>query len=96
MTRKLRCRWRSLAMQDSARELAVGLVDGFDRRFPGHAAMPTMYFLGARLLSEHWLKHEQAAQMLRSIIAHYGDHAVAAEARAYLLALEALIDSPPP
>ena len=80
-----------LAMHDGARELAVGLVDGFDRRFPGHAAMPTMYFLGARLLSEHWLKHAQAAQMVRNIIAHYGDHAVADEARAYLVALDARI-----
>jgi tetratricopeptide (TPR) repeat protein len=80
-----------LAMRDGARELAVGLVDGFDRRFPGHAAMPTMYFLGARLLSEHWQKHAQAAQMIRGVIAHYGDHAVADEARAYLVALDARI-----
>jgi tetratricopeptide (TPR) repeat protein len=82
-----------LAMRDGARELAVGLVDGFDKRFPGHAAMPTMYFLGARLLSEHWQKHEQAAQMIRSVIAHFGDHAVAGEARAYLVALDARIDA---
>jgi tetratricopeptide (TPR) repeat protein len=82
-----------LAMRDGARELAVGLVDGFDKRFPGHAAMPTMYFLGARLLSEHWQKHEQAAQMIRSVIAHFGDHAVAGEARAYLVALDARIDT---
>lgn len=80
-----------LAMRDGARELAVGLVDGFDRRFPGHAAMPTMYFLGARLLSEHWQKHAQAAQMIRGVIAHYGDQAVADEARAYLVALDARI-----
>ena len=81
-----------LALQDGDSELAVGLVDGFDRRFPGHPDMPLMYFLGARLLSEHWRKHEKAAQMLRSIIGHFGEHEVAAEAKAYLVALDALIE----
>ncbi len=82
-----------LAMQDGAKDLAVGLVNGFDKRFPGHAELPTMYFLGARLLSEHWHQHDKAAQMVRGIIAHYAGHAVVAEAEAYLVALEAVIDS---
>ncbi len=82
-----------LAMQDGARELAIGLVNGFDKRFPEHAELPTMYFLGARLLSEHWRQHDKAARMVRGIIAHYAGHPVAAEAEAYLVALEAVLDS---
>jgi hypothetical protein len=82
-----------LAMQDRALELAVGLVDGFDQRFPGHPEMPVMYFLGARLLSEHWRRHAQAAQMIRSIVAHFADHPIADDARAYLVALEARIEA---
>ncbi len=82
-----------LAMRDGARDLAVGLVDGFDQRFPKHPDMPVMYFLGARLLSEHWHKHAQAAQMIRSIIAHFTSHPVADEAKVYLVALEARIES---
>jgi hypothetical protein len=82
-----------LAMQDGAKDLAVGLVNGFDKRFPEHAELPTMYFLGARLLSEHWRQHDKAAQMVRGIIAHYAGHPVAAEAEAYLVALEAVIGS---
>ena len=82
-----------LAMKDGARDLAVGLVNGFDQRHPDHPELPTMYFIGARLLSEQWRKHDEAARMVRGVVTQYPDHPVAAEARAYLVALEALIDT---
>jgi hypothetical protein len=83
----------ALAMHDGARDLAVSLVNGFDSRFPGHKDLPQMYYLGARLLSEHWHQHDKAAHMMRTVVAQYADHSVAEDARAYLVALQARIDA---
>jgi hypothetical protein len=69
-------------------ELAIGLMRGFDKRFPGHADLPGVAFLGARLLSEHARQHGKAAQLLRAVLARYPDHAIAGEARTYLTVLE--------
>jgi hypothetical protein len=76
------------ASRQGEHDVALGLVRGFDKRFPGHADLPGVAFLGARLLSEHGRQHGKAAQLLRALLAHYPDHAIAAEARTYLTVLE--------
>ena len=78
----------SAASRQGEHELALGLVRGFDKRFPGHADLPGVAFLGARLLSEHGRQHGKAAQLLRALLARYPDHAIAEEARTYLTVLE--------
>ena len=69
-------------------DVALGLVRGFDKRFPRHPDLPGVAFLGARLLSEHGRQHGKAAQLLRALLARYPDHAIAEEARTYLTVLE--------
>jgi hypothetical protein len=76
------------ASRQGEHDVALGLVRGFDKRFPGHADLPGVAFLGARLLSEHGRQHGKAAQLLRALLARYPDHAIAAEARTYLTVLE--------
>ena len=76
------------ASRQGEHELAIGLMRGFDKRFPGHADLPGVAFLGARLLSEHARQHGKAAQLLRAVLARYPDHAIAGEARTYLTVLE--------
>jgi hypothetical protein len=76
------------ASRQGEHELAIGLMRGFDKRFPGHADLPGVAFLGARMLSEHGRQHGKAAQLLRAVLARYPDHAIAAEARTYLTVLE--------
>lgn len=76
------------ASRQGEHELAIGLMRGFDKRFPGHADLPGVAFLGARLLSEHGRQHGKAAQLLRAVLARWPDHAIAAEARTYLTVLE--------
>lgn len=78
----------SAASRQGEHELAIGLMRGFDKRFPGHADLPGVAFLGARLLSEHGRQHGKAAQLLRAVLARYPDHAIAGEARTYLTVLE--------
>lgn len=78
----------SAASRQGEHELALQLVRGFDKRFPGHADLPGVVFLGARLLSEHGRQHGKAAQLLRALLARYPDHVIAAEARTYLTVLE--------
>jgi len=78
----------SAASRQGDHELALGLMRGFDKRFPGHADLPGVAFLGARLLSEHGRQHGKAAQLLRAVLARYPDHAIADEARTYLTVLE--------
>lgn len=78
------------ALERGERELAASLINGFDKRHPQHKDLPGVYFVAARLLSEHARQHDKAAQLLRNLIAQYPQHAVAAQARSYLQALEGL------
>lgn len=63
---------------------AVALVKGFDKRFPGHADIPGVYFLGARIMSEH--AHDQASAMkiLQVLVQRFPESAVAPQAKQYL------------
>jgi tetratricopeptide (TPR) repeat protein len=82
------------AMQDGDRELAVSLLRGFDKRFPEHKDLPGVYFLVARLMSEHGRQHEKAAQLLRNWLTKYTGHASAGEVRTYLAVLERMLAKP--
>jgi TolA-binding protein len=70
--------------------LAASLLRNFDKRFPKHKDTPAVFFLGARLLSEQSRQHEKAAKIVRAVLAHFPDHAIAAEAKTYLTVLESL------
>lgn len=79
------------AMQGGEAALAANLLRNFDKRFPQHKDTPGIYFLGARLLSEHNRQHDKAARILRSVLARFPDHAVAPDAKTYLAVLESLM-----
>lgn len=83
------------AMQARDATLAADLLRNFDKRFPRHKDTPGVYFLGARLLSEQSRQHEKAARILRAVLAHFPEHAVAGEARTYLTVLENLLAKAP-
>jgi hypothetical protein len=70
---------------------AVALLRQFDKRFPGHADTPGVFFLGARLMSEQNRQHDKAARLLRGVLATYPDHPQTEEVRTYLGVLESLI-----
>lgn len=76
------------ALQQGEVPVAAALLRGFDKRFPGHQDTAAVFFLGARLLSEQSRQHAQAAKILRAVLHHFPEHAVAAEARTYLQVLE--------
>jgi hypothetical protein len=83
-----------IANKQGDRELAVGLVRGFDKRFPRHRDTPGVVFLAARLMSEHARQHEKAIHLLRALLANFPEHAVAAEAKTYLAVLERMLAKP--
>lgn len=78
----------ALDMRDAA--LAVKLLKGFDKRFPQHADLPAVLFLGAKLMSEKMRQHDKAATLIRSVLTRFPDHAIAGEAKAYLSVLESV------
>lgn len=55
---------------------AFRLIKGFDKRHPGHADIPAIYLLGARLLCEYRKDDAGAARILEHLLARYPDHAV--------------------
>ncbi|RIX45160.1 MAG: hypothetical protein D3M94_13660 [Rhodocyclales bacterium GT-UBC] len=59
---------------------AARLIKGFDRRFPGHADIPAIYVLGARLLIDHQRDEAQARRVLNAVRQHYPDSPAASEA----------------
>jgi len=77
------------AMFDARRyESAARLIKGFDRSFPGHADIPAIYLLGARLLIEHRRDEAQARRVLAAVRHHFPESGAASEA----LKLMALLD----
>jgi TolA-binding protein len=79
------------AVQQRDFALAMQLLRGFDKRFPGHKDIPGVFFLGARLLSEQNRQHDKAARILRAVVQQFPEHAVVPEARTYLQVLERLM-----
>ncbi len=63
---------------------AVELVKGFDKRFPGHADIPGVYLLGAKITSEHGRDNVKAVKILQVLMQRYPDSPVAADAKQYL------------
>ena len=70
--------------------LAVGLMRRFDKRYPGHPDIPSVYLLSAQILSEHFQQHKEAMQILHALQVRFPDHALAGEARQYMAALNKL------
>ncbi|MFV0371934.1 MAG: tetratricopeptide repeat protein [Azonexus sp.] len=67
---------------------AMQLIQRFDQRFPGHADIPAIYVLGARLLIEHQRDEAQAQRVLAAVRRHFPDSQATAEATQ----LERLLD----
>lgn len=82
------------AMKRGEHELAVQLVQGFDKRFPQHADTPAVFFIGARLMSEYQRRHDKAAALLRGLLARFPEHALAPEIQTYLTVLERMQTKP--
>jgi tetratricopeptide (TPR) repeat protein len=76
------------ALQAHNPALATELVRGFDKRYPQHADLPGVYFIGARILSEQNRQHDKAARLLRGVLQKFPQHPVHAEASTYLKTLE--------
>ncbi len=73
---------------------ALALVKGFDKRFPGHAEIPAVYLFAARVLCENLRQDASARQILAALLARYPEHAVSAEARQLLAAIDKLAAPP--
>lgn len=69
---------------------AARLIQGFDRRFPGHADIPAIYLLGARLLIEHRRDEAQARRVLDALCRHFPASPAAVEAEQLLALLDRL------
>ena len=67
--------------------LAIDLMRRFDRRYPDHPHIPSVYLLSAKILSEHFHMNKEAMQILQGLQAKFPDHALAREARAHMDAL---------
>lgn len=71
-------------------KLAIELVRAFDKRFPGHANIPDIYFFSARVASERLRKDDLARGMLQELLRRYPGHALAPEATRYLEVIDRL------
>jgi tetratricopeptide (TPR) repeat protein len=67
--------------------LAIDLMRRFDRRYPDHPHIPSVYLLSAKILSEHFNMNKEAMQILQGLQAKFPDHALAREARINMDAL---------
>jgi tetratricopeptide (TPR) repeat protein len=61
--------------------LAIDLMRRFDRRYPDHPHIPSVYLLSAKILSEHFQMNKEAMQILQGLQAKFPEHALAREAR---------------
>ncbi|HTJ96094.1 MAG TPA: tetratricopeptide repeat protein [Rhodocyclaceae bacterium] len=82
-----------LATKERDFKLALELVRGFDKRFPGHADIPAVYFLSAQLLSEQFRQNDMARNILEAMLKRYPEHALATEAGHYLEVLKRMMAS---
>jgi hypothetical protein len=70
--------------------LAFSLINGFDKRFPGHRDIPAVYLFSAQVLCDSYRKDDLARAILTGMLKKYPDHPLAAEAGGLLKALETL------
>ena len=71
-------------------DLVIALVRGIEQKHPRHDDVAAGHFLLARLMSEQQKKDPLAADILRRLCKRFPDHAVAAEAQAYLKVIESV------
>jgi tetratricopeptide (TPR) repeat protein len=74
----------SAANMGKRQNLAIDLMRRFDRRYPGHPHIPSVYLLSAKILGEHFRMYKEAMQILQGLQAKYPDHALSGEARIYM------------
>lgn len=71
-------------------KLALNLMRRFDRRYPSHQHIPSVYLLSAQILSEHFRMHKEAMQILHTLQVKFPSHTLASEARQYTEVLNKL------
>jgi tetratricopeptide (TPR) repeat protein len=65
-------------------KLALDLMRRFDKRYPNHPHIPSIYLLSARILGEHYQRREEALKILRGLQLKFPGHAAAEDARLYM------------
>ena len=68
--------------------LALGLISGFDRKYPKQADTPVIYLLAAKVFAELKRDEAQATRILGTLISRYPDSPASVEAKSYLSVLE--------
>ena len=81
----------SAARIGKRQKLAIDLMRRFDKRYPGHEHIPSVYLLSAQILSEHYQMNKEAMQILHILQARFPGHALASEARKYAETLSKLV-----
>jgi tetratricopeptide (TPR) repeat protein len=76
------------ARQKRDPDLALSLLKGFDKRFPGSKEIPEVYFFAAQTLSENLHKDATARQILLTLLKRYPSHPVSNDARNLLSFLD--------
>ena len=69
------------ARADKRPKQAFDLINGFDKRFRGHALIPDVYFFCGLLLSEDMRKDDKADVFFATLCARYPDHPRAEDAK---------------
>ena len=69
---------------------ALELIKGFDKRFPRHAEIPSVYLFAARVLCENLRQDASARQILKVLQTRYPEHPVTAEAAQLIAVLDKL------
>ena len=68
--------------------LSLGLINGFDKKYPKHGDIPKVYLLAAKILADVKQDDVQAVRILETIILRYPDSSTAAEAKTYISVLQ--------
>ncbi|GHD62991.1 tetratricopeptide repeat protein [Jeongeupia chitinilytica] len=79
-----------LAYEQRNPALAISLLRGFEKRYPGNADIASAMLLGARLLCEHRGDDVQAGKLLQALIARFPQHAARPEAERLLQTISRL------
>jgi hypothetical protein len=72
------------ALESNRARTAMGLIQGFDKRFPGHARIAAAYLIGGRLQLEHLHQYETAKRTLGAVVQNYPNDPVAKDAAQFL------------